>query len=34
MLLGPIKFKEQEGFLNAFQQLDLFAMQGLTFRIA
>jgi biofilm PGA synthesis N-glycosyltransferase PgaC len=31
MLLGPIKFKEQKGFLNAFQQLDLFAMQGLTF---
>lgn len=31
MLIGPIEFKEQNGFLNAFQQLDMFAMQGLTF---
>jgi biofilm PGA synthesis N-glycosyltransferase PgaC len=31
MLIGPIEFKEHNGFLNAFQQLDMFAMQGLTF---
>jgi len=31
MLIGPIEFKEQNGFLNVFQQLDMFAMQGLTF---
>lgn len=31
MLLGPIEFNEQNGFLNVFQHLDMFAMQGLTF---
>ncbi|NQX96342.1 MAG: glycosyltransferase [Flavobacteriales bacterium] len=33
MLIGPIVFKNAKGFLFAFQQLDMFAMQGLSFGI-
>lgn len=31
MLLGPISFKSEVGFLNAFQQLDMMAMQAAEF---
>ena len=31
MLLGPIVFEQKSGFLNAFQQLDMMAMQSFQF---
>ena len=31
MLLGPVIFKSEKGFLNKFQLLDMMAMQGLEF---
>jgi len=31
MILGPIVLSDQAGFLNAFQQLDMMAMQGVEF---
>ncbi len=34
LLIGPIQFSSNQGFLNVFQQLDMFAMQGITFGFA
>ncbi|MCB9335235.1 MAG: glycosyltransferase [Flavobacteriales bacterium] len=31
MLIGPVVFKEKSNFLNSFQQLDMMAMQTITF---
>jgi len=34
MLLGPVIFSDDEGFLGAFQFLDMCALQGITFGLA
>ncbi len=31
LLIGPLCLKDKKGFLNSFQQLDIFALQGITF---